>query len=185
MVWYTADHHFGHANIIRFCNRPWLGKRGLTDKGYWKSSDVAKNRCDAMDRDLIRRWNMRVKDGDIVYYLGDFAYRASNKVQYYIDQLNGNKIFIKGNHDKNNGLKIHMEFAVINMGGMRIKLIHDPKYADEMYDLNFCGHIHEKWKFKKMELGSYIINVGVDMWGFNPITFDEIISELNKWKRQN
>ena len=52
--WFTADLHFGHANIIRYCDRPW--------------PDV-----DAMDRGLINRWNATVADDDEVWVLGDVA----------------------------------------------------------------------------------------------------------------
>ena len=52
-VWFTSDHHFGHANINRFCNRPW------------------ENVKDAIDG-MIYRHNEVVKNGDRVYVIGDF-----------------------------------------------------------------------------------------------------------------
>ncbi len=62
--WFTADHHFGHANIIDFCQRPF--------------ADV-----DAMDEALVARWNEVVGDEDEVWYLGDFAYRCGpNRAAY-------------------------------------------------------------------------------------------------------
>ena len=53
-VFFTSDHHFGHQNIIRHCQRPFGGAA-------------------EMDEELIRRWNERVRPGDEVYHLGDFA----------------------------------------------------------------------------------------------------------------
>ena len=53
-LWLTSDLHFGHENIIRYCDRPF--------------ADV-----DAMNRALVDRWNEVVGDDDVVWVLGDFA----------------------------------------------------------------------------------------------------------------
>ena len=44
-IWFTADEHYGHENIIRHCNRPF--------------ADAAE-----MERELVRRHNALV--GEIV-----------------------------------------------------------------------------------------------------------------------
>jgi calcineurin-like phosphoesterase family protein len=56
-VWFTADTHFGHANIIRHCNRPFAS-------------------AEAMDEALIAAINERVRPEDTLYHLGDFAFRS-------------------------------------------------------------------------------------------------------------
>ena len=53
-VYFTSDLHFGHKNIIRYDHRPF--------------SSVQE-----MDAELIRRWNNKVKDEDLVYILGDVS----------------------------------------------------------------------------------------------------------------
>ena len=47
MVYYISDLHFGHANIIKLCNRPF--------------SDVNE-----MNEALIANWNNKVTNGDTV-----------------------------------------------------------------------------------------------------------------------
>lgn len=82
-TWLSADHHFGHRNIIKYCNRPF--------------SDVRE-----MDEELISVWNTQVAPEDDVYYLGDFTLGDKNLASYYFSRLNGN-IAILGNrwhHDK-------------------------------------------------------------------------------------
>ena len=50
---YIADTHFGHKNILRFDQRPWLD---LT----------------AMQDDMIKLWNDKVRECDEVYIIGDY-----------------------------------------------------------------------------------------------------------------
>lgn len=80
-VWITADQHFGHANIINLCNRPFL--------------DVHE-----MDEELIRRWNIVVKPGDEVYVVGDFTLGRARSAEQYVRRLAGKIAFVPGSHDK-------------------------------------------------------------------------------------
>lgn len=78
MIYFTADTHFNHKNIIRFCNRPF--------------QDVIE-----MNEVLIERWNKTVRNEDTIYHLGDVGFGYINHI---LDRLNGNKILILGSHDK-------------------------------------------------------------------------------------
>jgi len=80
-IWFTADHHFGHANIIRYDGRPY-------------------GTAEEMDADLISRWNETVAPGDIVYHLGDiFLYKRVEQARAVRAQLNGTVRLIRGNHE--------------------------------------------------------------------------------------
>lgn len=57
-VFFTSDTHFNHANIIRFCNRPF--------------KDVSH-----MNEAIISNWNRVVGPEDIVFHLGDFCLGGS------------------------------------------------------------------------------------------------------------
>ena len=78
---FTADQHYGHANIIRFCQRPFAS-------------------VEEMDRELIRRHNEIVGPDDTVIHAGDFAYRSTRTPQSYLQELNGHHILVRGSHDK-------------------------------------------------------------------------------------
>ena len=149
-----------------------------------------------MNDTIIENHNKRVKPGDTVFYVGDFCFRNSpggkkgegeiQRADYYLKKMNGNFIFIKGNHDKNNSVKTIIERLIINHGGVRINLVHNPEFANINYDLNLVGHVHQLWKTKRVIKGMSFtdcINVGVDVWKFFPVNFDEIISEWRKWKK--
>jgi len=84
MIFFTADHHFGHKNIIKHCDRPF--------------PNVEK-----MDEVMLENWNKVVSEKDTVYHLGDiFWYRKPEEVIPILGQLNGRIILIRGNHDKGN-----------------------------------------------------------------------------------
>jgi len=173
--WFTADMHLGHANIIKYCDRPFSS-------------------LEEMNRILIRNWNARVKPEDIVFHIGDFCFKNTPggkkgegvpiSARDWEKQLNGKIIHIKGNHDKNNSCKTIITNLTIWFGNKRINLVHDPAYAGVNYKLNFVGHIHEKWEIKRVKTMfgfTDCINVGVDVWNFKPTSYNEIMSRYYKW----
>jgi len=155
-TWFTADNHFGHKNIIKHCNRPFKNLK-------------------EMDKQLITNWNKTVNKNDTVIILGDFSYKSNpNK---YINKLNGHKIFILGNHDNPKQLYTNIIGLSIQQKGIKIWCTHDPKDIEPKYELNLCGHIHNKWKIQKEE-NTITINVGIDLWDFKPINIQDIMSIL-------
>ncbi|MDE6030769.1 MAG: hydrolase, partial [Oscillospiraceae bacterium] len=81
MIYYTADLHFGHDNVIKFDNRPFSS-------------------VEEMDRTIIEHWNGRVTYNDDVYIVGDFAFKNERPFTWYLDRLKGKKHLIVGNHDR-------------------------------------------------------------------------------------
>jgi calcineurin-like phosphoesterase family protein len=169
----TSDFHFGHGNIIKYCRRPFRDLAHMNDR-------------------LKHNYNERVKPEDTCFILGDFCFRNSaggnqgegtpTKWSEYFNQLNGNKVLIRGNHDTNNSVKSIMENAVINYAGLRIGMVHDPADFLEStefnrVDFNLCGHVHQNWRhqWRGHSMQHLIINVGVDVWKFYPITLDEVL----------
>lgn len=176
-TWFSADYHLGHDNIRKYANRPF-------------------KTLEEMNTHLILNHNSRIKMDDTVYFLGDFCFRNSpggkkgegtgHRAEYYKKQLNGNIVFIKGNHDRNNSLKTCLEKAIIRFGGQQICLIHNPAHVDYRYALHFCGHVHGAWKFKrfyKEDKFTDMINVGCDVWNYRPVLFEEINKEYSQWMK--
>ena len=163
MYYFTADNHFGHENVIEFCNRPFKGL------GH-------------MHEEMIKRWNSVVKPEDTVFVLGDFMFRSIEPTfNYLCGLLNGEIILIRGNHDRNNGVKTPIDEMVITLFKKKILLVHNYYlYRDRFkdYDLVFCGHIHDKWKF----YDDNVINVGVDVWGYYPVHIRQILKAYHKYK---
>lgn len=81
MIYYTADLHLGHANVIKFDKRPFVS-------------------AEEMDRTLIANWNSRVTDRDKVYIAGDLIFKSEKPAEWYLEQLCGIKYLVIGNHEK-------------------------------------------------------------------------------------
>ncbi len=158
--WVSGDHHLGHSNIISYCGRPFRS-------------------VEHMNRELVRRWNERVKEEDVILYLGDFCFsQPGQDVEYYANQLNGKIIFIKGSHDDKNKIKSLMVSCVINHYGIDWWCQHEPPEKCR-FTYNLCAHVHNAWRI--MRRGRQIIvNCGVDVWEFSPVSISEIMEAIDK-----
>ena len=170
MIFFTSDPHFGHENIIKYCDRPFKF-------------------LEEMDGTMVKNWNSRVKPKDTVIVAGDFCFsNTSNKGEgtrkkwfWYSDQLNGNKVFIMGNHDRNNRLNTAITNLTLRLNKQQIFVTHRPSDVIFNYDIHLVGHVHNNWKHKVFNNGErncVMVNIGVDVWGFRPVRYDEILHYL-------
>lgn len=172
MKFYTSDLHFGHKNILEYENRPF--------------KDV-----DEMNRVLVENWNRKVRKNDEVYILGDFGFVKGEEANRLLDQLNGRKYLIRGNHDsyflnhsKFDSTKFEWvkDYATVKDHGIRIVMFHYPLAVwDGMQhdDLHFYGHIHSNANTDHplyYDLGPNAFNVGCDVRNYEPVTLEELFS---------
>lgn len=157
MIFFTADEHYGHTNIIKYCNRPF--------KNVYQMDDV-----------LIQRHNEKVHKNDIVYHLGDFCLKKNVHVLEYVYKLKGTHIFLKGSHDR--WLKeSHAKILTINKKGTQITLCHYSMRTWPRSHYNtwhLYGHSHGKLP----GIGKSM-DVGVDTNNFYPYSLDEIEKIMN------
>jgi len=167
MIYFTSDMHFGHKNIIEYCDRPF---EDLTD----------------MHTKLISNWNTIVKKDDIVFHLGDFCF--NNEPEIYESKLNGRIMHIKGNHDE---VKWYLIYTRINTYGLNIWMQHEPVERQEEISpdihLILCGHVHKMWTTKIINCPDEskkisMINVGVDVHRYKPISIKEVVKIYNTIK---
>jgi calcineurin-like phosphoesterase family protein len=161
-IFFTADTHFGHRNIIKHCNRPFVS-------------------VDDMRETLIANWNSRVGQNDWVYHLGDFAWRTQDGD--VLDRLNGRKFLVLGNHDSarveeaRSGWLYVAPYMELSSGTVRkIVLCH---YKLQVWNqmrrgaVHLYGHSHGNLPGCRQSL-----DVGVDNVGFFPITIDEALERM-------
>lgn len=169
MIFYTADTHFGHENVIKHDNRPF-------------------DSIEEMDETLISLWNSRVTDKDDIYIVGDIEFRSEHGPLYYLKRLKGKKHLVIGNHDtkllSNPEAKKCFEsieqMAFINDNGRRVIACHYPMVEWNGYfrgAYHVYGHIHNN-KNKANEIMSTLenaFNAGCMLNSYMPVTLDELI----------
>ncbi len=190
MRWFTSDTHFGHANIIRYCDRPFYT-------------------VDDMNVGIVERHNSLVNPGDDVWWLGDVALGHLADSLACVDLCHGQKTLVVGNHDRPfrlGGKKkppspawdqtyrdagfstiIHGSTKLTLRRGPAVTVCHFPYSGDSGPADRFvharpvdngswllCGHIHETWRQRGRQ-----INVGVDAWGGEPVPEQTIIDLIN------
>jgi len=188
-VYFTSDTHFNHANIIKYCNRPFYYEEDFVGEGElanrpWKNPVIKYRREEWMNKTLINNWNSIVSPDDIVYHLGDFGFLNSEEYAEYLNKLNGHVVLFKGNHDDQNKVKTYLDKAMMYFGGKVVFAQHHPPEEIPICDFVICGHIHNNWKFKinKQNLNIPIINVGVDVNQYAPISTNSLLKQYREIK---
>lgn len=176
MIYFISDLHLGHSKVIEMCDRPF--------------SDI-----DEMNEKLIEAWNKRVHKNDTVYIIGDFSYRSAISPSEYLKRLKGKKYLIIGNHDRSWIDKVDLSeyfdgwssYAVINTGKGKATLCHFPMLAFEGKYL-IHGHMHNNTKrpyWSYLKTMDNALNAGVDINGFMPVTFDELVANNIAFRQNN
>lgn len=182
-IFYTADTHFCHSNILHLNNRPFCDK-------------------DEMNRVLIENWNNTVGKDDLVIHGGDVIFNGNNTSQArkILNELNGKIILVKGNHDgkmlKDSSLRKRFEGIYdtyeVHDGGDTIIVSHMPLLEwNKMYRgaKLFYGHIHNNIDndtyhiMAKYRPEAY--NIGVDITSYKPCTKEEVISYNKAFQVKN
>src|SRR5262245_53945248 len=95
-VWFTADLHLGHANIIKYCQRPFLSpeeKRlvAADPRGKFRISQETVRRHDDA---LIDAINQHVEKADVLWVLGDFCWGRRNEAVEYRERIVCDNVFL-------------------------------------------------------------------------------------------
>ena len=180
-VFFTSDTHFGHEKIISLCNRPFFS-------------------VEEMDNTLIENWNSVIGPNDYVFHLGDFCFKGNQYWGKILDQLNGHKFLILGNHDSR-----ALDFASmtkfdwvgnqvqIMVGDRSVYLNHYPFLcyggvyrSPENAVWQLYGHVHSGSKSLGRDMCrlKYVFptqyDVGVDNNNYTPISFREISTKIKE-----
>ena len=177
-LWFTSDTHFGHTNIIKYCDRPF--------------KDVTQ-----MNEELIRRWNETVPEDGIIFHLGDFCFGGSREWNDIMCRLHGKIYLILGNHDMKVIRQVHVgrferitQQMSIRVGGQSIILNHNPflAYGGSYRDVwQLFGHVHSG---PRSRTGldhprlNYLLprqyDVGVDNNDYRPVSFYEVKAKIEE-----
>jgi calcineurin-like phosphoesterase family protein len=172
MMLFTADQHWGHANIVEYCDRPF-------------------DNVDQMDEELVEQWNgvVRRDRGDIVYHLGDFTLGGPKMANQYFGLLNGTvrMVSTKFHHDKRwlcqMGYRTRSDWvvkvmdAVVLLSSPLTVLSHTPMarwYRQHYGAWHLHAHCHGRYQGEGL-----MLDVGVDsahklLGAYRPFSLDEV-----------
>jgi calcineurin-like phosphoesterase family protein len=176
---FTSDPHFGHANIIKYCNRPF-------------------HSAGEMDQAIIDRWNARVGPGDTLYCLGDWCLgRGSRSIGQaaasYRERINcGRIVMLWGNHDRKgrNDPLFQKQFEgvhdllEIDIAGQPIVLCH---YALRVWNRSHRGAFHlygHSHGSLPDDPAARSFDCGVDCFDYYPISMEQVVDRMSKKKWQ-
>lgn len=166
----TSDLHFNHKNLLKY-----------------HSDSRPFETVEEMNEQLISRWNSRVKKQDIIYILGDISFASIQKTKEFLEQLNGQKHLIFGNHDRKlrsyeirKFFESTSDYKEIKYNNQQIVMMHFPivswhrkRYGSYMLH----GHSHGKpLPYEHPRL----FDVGVDGNNCYPYHLDEVIDIIKK-----
>jgi len=159
-VFFTSDTNFGHGGALGLYGRPFAS-------------------VTAMNEAMVERWNETVGSDDVVWHLGDFAIRQHPSVVADLcTRLNGRKHLVAGNNDppptrELTGWESVQSYIEIEADSVSLVLCHYPFRSWRGMGkgwVNLHGHSHGRLKPLPRQF-----DVGVDVWGFRPVTLSEIL----------
>jgi calcineurin-like phosphoesterase family protein len=175
-IFFTADHHFGHAKIAEYCDRPFAS-------------------AEEMDRALIDAWNAVVGPEDVVYHLGDFTLAES--LSPWIHALRFKVLHIvPGGHDRrwlkrfcpasyDYRVEVLPPLVTLRLPQV-VVLCHYPLLSWDRSchgSLHLHGHSHGTippdrsgdWRVPPGKARGRRIDVGVDLWQFAPVALEALL----------
>jgi calcineurin-like phosphoesterase family protein len=164
-IFLIADLHLGHANIIRYCSRPFL------------FSDSRE-----MDHVLIKNWNYTIRPKTRIYCLGDLCYGPdAEPAAQYRKRLRGDIVLIRGNHDDGEtGTVSSLETEYENR---KFLLIHDPADAPPSFDgwiIHGHHHNNDLHNYPYMNFTGRRVNVSAEVIGYKPVSLHEIVQRIRE-----
>ena len=161
-LWITADHHFGHANIVDYAGRPFT--------------------VDEQDTAMARRWRETVPADEPLLHLGDLVVGTkSEAIWELVASLPGHpKWLVLGNHDRPHR-HAQIEAAsfsiivppIVQYRGWTVRLTHRPVGSEELgpQELNVHGHTHSR----SISTDPRWINVSAEATDYRPVRVRELL----------
>jgi calcineurin-like phosphoesterase family protein len=180
-LFFTSDTHFFHANIIKYCERPFKNTHEMNEA-------------------IVKNWNSVVPKDGVVFRLGDVSLTAVPKaLNDLLHKLNGTKYLIIGNHEKDalgkeyirdhwkdifDVCEIYVDDEEITYKEQHIVMCHYPMIvwnASHRGSWQLFGHVHGGLSNKGViQHKPAQIDVGVDCHNYTPISYQQVKEIITK-----
>ena len=182
--YFISDYHIGHANVMRFDERPF-------------------DNLDDMEKKLIEKWNNKVTNEDTVYCLGDMFWCDDKKAHEILKALKGKKILIPGNHTKgikdakNRKMFEHIsDYIEEHIDGKQIIMSHYPIFSWKGMrygSIHLYGHLHnteeqrmyeqhiKNLRSQNINCDAYNVGCSMPYMNYEPQDLDTILEKAEKY----
>ncbi len=183
-VWFTADTHFGHGNIIKYCQRPFLSPEefAATRNDPRSKLRISSETVRRHDNALLDAINSAVALDDVLWIVGDFCWGGHADAMRYRSRIRCRTVnLVWGNHDQSeiaSAFNDCMDQGMIEVEGQPIWLNHYPMRSwDRAFhgSWQLYGHVHGRLE-KEDALKPTLLtkDVGVDACNYRPWSFAEL-----------
>jgi calcineurin-like phosphoesterase family protein len=184
--WFTADLHLGHANILKYCQRPFLSQaeqERLRDQGPRGNWTVSQATLSHHDTALLNAINEHVREDDRLWVLGDFCSGGLAEAAAYRHRIVCQNVSLAwGNHDDRSIASLFaeaIEQGMIEVEGQPIWLNHYPMrswHGSARGAWHLYGHVHGRLGRQDREEFDWMLtrDVGVDACQYSPISFEAL-----------
>lgn len=185
VFWFTSDTHYGHGNIMRYCQRPffvhnWEKEKLAKEEKFKVSLESIAN----MNEELVRRINEKVRPQDVLFHLGDFAWHGLDTCREFSEKIIcKNRHLIWGNHD-DAGMEEFFtsdydQALVLLPSGAKMHMNHYPHDSWEASHRgvwHLYGHVHGVSNSRRSKVPEWALSldVGVDSNNFYPWSEKEL-----------
>lgn len=166
-TFFISDTHFNHKRMVE-----------------WRHM----NSVEEMNELIISNWNSVVQPDDFVYHLGDVDVGNIKDYKNNIaPRLNGNILYIKGNHDSRKNLTRNTHL-IMDVSGYEIELVHNPSARTGCTDYVIHGHIHNnedshpEMVTETRKTHVRFFNVNLEFHDYKPVELQYILNILLKPK---
>lgn len=174
-IWFISDTHWGHANIIKYSQRPFSNVEEMNEK-------------------MLTEWNSRVRPGDRVYHNGDMAFMPHHQLKTYLRRLNGTVEMVLGNHDKSiiqHRAALLLQRKIISIAHYNelklpgLPMIVLSHYGQRVWNKSHHGSIH-LYGHSHGTLPPHGLSVDVGVDGkeitdeYRPIHLDEVLAYMSR-----
>lgn len=169
-IFLASDHHLSHSNILSFKRADGSPLRSF-------SSIEQHDEC------IITQHNSVVRQNDKIYFLGDLTFHK--RYIHIVGRMNGEKILIKGNHDKLE-LSAYLPYFKDIRGSHQfdgIIFTHIPMHPESLarWGCNVHGHLHSNKVMDGNSIDTRYYNVSMEQLdNYTPISLEQLKSNIKK-----
>lgn len=168
MRYIISDTHFGHENLIDYCDRPFANAGEMNDA-------------------MFDKWQATVGRSDTVIHLGDVTHHPEPRpADAWLNNLSGQVMLVRGNHDgdvTDNGPSHIVESATIRHGKYGFYLEHAPVNGVPGWQIHGHHHNNDPIEYPFINPEYQNVNVSVELIDYQPLEMEELVHHLSKKKK--